>query len=86
MFHHLPDFRYSAGGFLTGAMYKFKQGPRASLAGGLVGGLLGTVAGIANAGILYITGKGLATWYCLMCVCVCVCLYSAMPCDLSGEE
>ncbi|MPC23252.1 RPII140-upstream gene protein-like [Portunus trituberculatus] len=47
---------YSVGGFLTGAIYKFKLGPRASLAGGLVGGLLGTVAGIANTGILYLTG------------------------------
>ncbi|KAK8378981.1 hypothetical protein O3P69_009607 [Scylla paramamosain] len=47
---------YSAGGFITGAMYKFKLGPRASLAGGLMGGLLGTVAGIVNTGILYITG------------------------------
>ncbi|KAG0720055.1 RPII140-upstream protein [Chionoecetes opilio] len=48
--------RYSGGGVITGAIYKLNLGPRASVAGGVIGGVLGTMAGVINMAILYLTG------------------------------
>lgn len=49
-------FEYSAGGLLAGAMYKFPMGPKAMVAGGLGGGVLGTVAGVITVGLMKLTG------------------------------
>jgi len=47
---------YSAGGLLAGAVYKFPMGPKAVISGGLVGGVLGTIAGALSVGIMKLTG------------------------------
>lgn len=49
-------FEYSAGGFLAGAMYKFPMGPKAMVAGGLGGAVLGTAAGAISVGVMKLTG------------------------------
>ncbi|XP_046446378.1 RPII140-upstream gene protein-like [Daphnia pulex] len=49
-------FEFSAGGLLAGSMYKFTMGPKAMVAGGLAGGVLGTVAGAVTVGLLKLTG------------------------------
>lgn len=48
--------RYVAAGGITGALYKFKQGPRATIAGGIIGGALGSIAGCVSLGLMYLTG------------------------------
>ncbi|KAK8726654.1 hypothetical protein OTU49_009975 [Cherax quadricarinatus] len=50
---------YLAAGSITGSLYKLKQGPRAIVAGGMIGGALGTLAGCINLAILYITGTSM---------------------------
>ena len=52
-----PHYRYSGGGIITGAIYKFKLGPRATVAGAVMGGALGTLAGILNTTLLYLSGQ-----------------------------
>ncbi|XP_071549883.1 uncharacterized protein 140up isoform X2 [Panulirus ornatus] len=47
---------YVTAGSTTGLLYKFKQGPRAMVAGGIIGGALGTIAGLSNLAIIYLTG------------------------------
>jgi len=47
---------YSVGGLLAGAVYKFPMGPRAIFAGGLIGSVLGTAAGILSVGTMKLTG------------------------------
>ncbi|XP_076051736.1 RPII140-upstream gene protein [Oratosquilla oratoria] len=49
-------FEYMLGGGTAGALYKFKSGPRATLVGGIVGVILGTVAGSASLAVMYLTG------------------------------
>jgi O-antigen ligase len=49
-------FEYIAGGMATGALYKWKMGPRGMFAGGCVGGFLGTFAGLVSIGLLKLTG------------------------------
>lgn len=48
--------RYAAAGGITGALYKFKQGPRATIAGGIIGSALGSIAGCVSVGLMYLTG------------------------------
>lgn len=47
---------YTGGGIITGAIFRLKLGPRASVAGAILGGALGTLAGTLNMAILYLTG------------------------------
>lgn len=49
-------YRYAAAGGITGALYKFKQGPRATIAGCIIGSALGSLAGSVSLGIMYLTG------------------------------
>jgi hypothetical protein len=49
-------FEYVAGGAATGALYKWKMGPRGMTAGLLVGGGLGLVGGAFSVGIMKLTG------------------------------
>lgn len=68
----IPHCRYSAGGIITGAIYRLKLGPRASLAGAIMGGALGTLAGTINTAILYLTGQDVAMLlgiviFCFLC-------------------
>lgn len=44
---------------MTGSLYKFSMGPRGMLAGGLVGGAFGTVAGGLSLLILRTTGMSM---------------------------
>ncbi|KAG5673832.1 hypothetical protein PVAND_003846 [Polypedilum vanderplanki] len=49
-------FEYIIGGATTGALYKWKMGPRGMTAGFLVGGALGIVGGAFSVGIMKLTG------------------------------
>ncbi|KAK3874444.1 hypothetical protein Pcinc_020608 [Petrolisthes cinctipes] len=50
---------YLIAGSATGSLFKIKQGPRAMIAGGIVGGGLGAIAGSASLGIMYLTGTSM---------------------------
>ncbi|XP_037784850.1 RPII140-upstream gene protein-like isoform X1 [Penaeus monodon] len=50
---------YAAAGGITGALYKFKQGPRATIAGGIIGSALGSIAGCVSVGLMYLTGTSM---------------------------
>ncbi|XP_042864880.1 RPII140-upstream gene protein-like [Penaeus japonicus] len=50
---------YAAAGGITGALYKFKQGPRATIAGCIIGSALGSLAGSVSLGIMYLTGTSM---------------------------
>ncbi|KAB0794775.1 hypothetical protein PPYR_11614 [Photinus pyralis] len=47
---------HTAAGTVAGSLYKFKLGPPAMLVGGLVGGALGSVAGVATNVLLKLSG------------------------------
>lgn len=48
--------RYIAAGSTTGALYKFKYGPRAIATGWIFGGILGTAVGCLNWAVMHLTG------------------------------
>ncbi|XP_064081084.1 RPII140-upstream gene protein-like [Macrobrachium nipponense] len=50
---------YITAGTLTGMVYKFKSGPKAMIAGGAVGGFLGTIAGSISLALMYVTGTSM---------------------------
>ena len=52
-------WEYLTAGVLTGSLYKFSMGPRGMLAGGLVGGAFGTIAGGLSLLILRTTGMSM---------------------------
>ncbi|XP_050730545.1 RPII140-upstream gene protein-like [Eriocheir sinensis] len=47
---------YSAGGTITGAIFKLKNGPKPAIAGAVMGGALGTIAGCVNLALLALSG------------------------------
>nr|SVE93942.1 EOG090X0FS6 [Scapholeberis mucronata] len=49
-------FEYTAGGLLAGSLYKMTMGPKAMVAGGLAGSVLGTGAGVIAVGLMTLTG------------------------------
>lgn len=52
-------FEYLGGGTITGMLYKLKSGPKAMIAGGVVGGALGSIAGAVSLGLMYLTGTSM---------------------------
>ncbi|XP_045607351.1 RPII140-upstream gene protein [Procambarus clarkii] len=50
---------YFAAGGITGTAYKLKQGPRAMVAGGIIGAALGSIAGCINLSLMYLTGTSM---------------------------
>lgn len=52
-------WEYLTAGVITGSTYKMNMGLRGMVAGGLVGGAFGTVAGCASLLILKATGKSM---------------------------
>lgn len=52
-------YRYSGGGIITGALFKLKSGPKPAIAGAVMGGALGTIAGCVNLALMALTGENM---------------------------
>ncbi|CAD6992787.1 RPII140-upstream gene protein [Ceratitis capitata] len=52
-------YEYVGAGLITGSLYKMSLGLRGMAAGGIIGGVLGSVAGVASLALLYASGTSM---------------------------